>query len=165
MEVLTLVTGPSDGDHDPDSDGLTALLSRLKLAHRQAAKPTYRHIARICGLSASTVCRTFNAEKTPGWENLERILKALDIDPAADPTWRELWLNAENDAKPITVVELGDGMVVPGRRNCTGCGTWIADDETHDRHHQHIDELTLLVGHLRREIADLTTAIGRQRSA
>jgi hypothetical protein len=143
MEVLTLVTGPSDGDHDPDSDGLTALLSRLKLAHRQAANPPTGRSAPTAGCPPRPSAASSTPRNPPRWENLERVLKALRIDPEADPTRRELWFNAENDAKPITVVELVDGMVVPGRRSCTGCGTWIADDETHDRHHQHIDELTL----------------------
>jgi hypothetical protein len=161
MEVFTLVTGTTDGESAPDDDGLTLLLRRLELAYRKAGKPAYRQIGRSCGLSASTICRIFNAKKPPPWDNLEGVLRALRVDVDADATWRELWLSAENDAKPITV-ELVDGLIAPGRRNCPGCGAWIADDDAHERHHQQIDTLTQQVDQLRQQLTHLTATTSGQ---
>jgi hypothetical protein len=152
MELFTLVKTPYDGKPVPQGDGLAMLLRRLELVRLQAGRPTYRQISRSCDLSASTVCRIFTAKKPPAWDNLRRVLKALDIE--ADTSWRELWLNAENDADPIPV-ELGDGLIAPGRRHCSDCGTWIADEAAHAAHHQRIEMLADNVAQLRWQVAAL----------
>ncbi|GGQ77685.1 helix-turn-helix domain-containing protein [Couchioplanes azureus] len=148
MALFTLVTGPSDGEPTPEGgEGLARLLRRLELAHREAGRPTYRVIGKDCGLSASTICRIFNARKPPAWDNLERVLRALGVDPDSDSGWRELWIHAENDAHPIAV-ELSDGLVAPGRESCHHCGVWIADREVHERHHHDLDAITQMIEHL-----------------
>ena len=148
MEMFTLLNLPADGD------GLAMLLWRLEMVHREAGRPTYRQMSRTCDLSASTICRIFRATKPPGWENLTRVLKALGIDAEVDHSWRELWLNAENDARPIPV-ELGDGLVAPGRWSCPSCGSWIADQKKHADHHDRLERLTDTVAQLEWQIATL----------
>jgi hypothetical protein len=162
MTLFTLITGPTDGEPFPDGDGLAVLLRRLELAHRQAGRPTYRTIGRECGLSASTICRIFNAKKPPPWDNLKRVLRALGLEADLDTTWHELWLHAENDTNPITV-ELANGLIAPGRQACPACGLWIADPDTHTTHHHHTDALTERVDELQRQLTHLTARITARR--
>ncbi|MEV0900526.1 helix-turn-helix transcriptional regulator [Actinoplanes sp. NPDC049802] len=132
-------------EDDQDCGALQVLLRRLRLAHQAAQRPTYRMIGNHAGLSASTICRLFNAVRPPAWDNLARVLKALGIPPAEiEADWRELWLGAEHDASPIPV-SLVEGLAAPGREHCHECGTWIADPAVHDRLHQRLDRLEHLV--------------------
>jgi len=146
MAMFTLVTGqPANGEEPQDDSALSQLLRRLELAHREAGRPTYRAIGKDSGLSASTICRIFKARKSPPWDNLARVLKALGIEPdEIQNTWLELWLNAENDAEPIPVT-LDDGLVAPGRAHCETCGVWIADPLAHAALHDKLDRLERFV--------------------
>jgi Helix-turn-helix domain len=153
MAHFTLITGPADGEPVPDGDGLTVLLRRLEIARLEAGRPTYRVIGHKAKLSASTICRIFNAKKPPPWDNVERVLEALGVTP--DARWRELWRNAEDSANPIAV-DLVDGLDAPGRRNCPTCGSWIADNNTHNEHHRRTEALAERIEELNEQLAQLT---------
>ena len=135
MDLFTYVK-KEGGGQPQDNSALAILLRRLKLTRRQARSGTYRSLAKASGLSSATICRIFNATKPPSWENLERLLRALEVPQIEiDRYWNTLWLNAENDAAPIKV-DVADGLIAPGREHCPSCGLWIADRDAHVEHHE-----------------------------
>lgn len=135
MDLFTYVDKESR-DESRDNSALGVLLRRLQLARRQARRHTYRSLAKASGLSPATICRIYNATKPPSWENLERLLQALEVSQVEiDKYWSTLWLNAVDAAAPITV-DAADGLISPGREHCPSCGLWIADREAHVQQHE-----------------------------
>jgi transcriptional regulator with XRE-family HTH domain len=150
MNLYALI--PEQVDHHRIPSGLDNLLRRLRMAHREAGHPTYRQLGKQIGMSASTICRIFNATKPPPWHQLQQILGALQVsEEDIDTTWRTLWRRAENAAKPIPV-ELDPDLTVPGSDHCPACGVWLADAKIHGDLHRRLEILEQLIQQLTSEL-------------
>jgi hypothetical protein len=150
MNLYALI--PEQVERHRIPSGLDNLLRRLRLAHREAGHPTYRMLGKHIGMSASTICRIFNATKPPPWHQLHSILEALDVpDHEISTTWLTLWRGAENASKPIPV-ELDPHLTVPGTQHCTICGAWLADVKIHEDLHRRLDILEELLQQLTSEL-------------
>lgn len=150
MDVYSLI--PEQAGESQRLTGLEVLLRRLQIAHSEADQPTYAMIGKKIGMSASTVCRVFNAKKPPAWPKLRAVLHVLGIpDEEINSAWRDLWRDAENTAKSIPV-RLDANLAIPGAENCEICGAWLADRKRHSEMHYRINQLELLAQHLDAEL-------------
>jgi len=150
MDIYSLI--PEQVDDSYRLTGLEVLLRRLQIAHSEADEPTYAMIGKKIGMSASTVCRIFNAKKPPSWQKLRAVLRVLDIaDEEINTVWRDLWRDAENTAKSIPV-RLDANLAIPGAEHCEICGAWLADRKVHDELHYRLDQLEAIVQHLNAEL-------------
>jgi len=69
------------------------LINALHDLHHRAGWPSLRTLARACGVSHTTVSKTFSSPTLPRWGVLELLVEAMDGDTT---TFHDLWLAASS---------------------------------------------------------------------
>ena len=97
--------------------------------HHRAGWPSLRTLARSCGVSHTTVSKTFSSSTLPTWGVLELLVEAMDGDTS---TFHDLWLAASSPAGSAPTAQIAGrrtDLVAVRRHLETGNGLLLVTGE------------------------------------
>lgn len=94
---------------------MTELSDHLQRMHLDAGCPTTREIARMSGVSHSTVAVAISGKHTPSWNKVVRIAQVLAPDASLERT-NELWKRTKLQGRTLKAVTADQGEPVAWSR-------------------------------------------------
>lgn len=125
---------------------MTELTDYLRAIHHEAGLPSMRTLARITGMSHSTVADALSGRRTPSWSKLDRIVSALDGSLVEA---KRLWMKESGRPRLIrvtfergisdedydkfsnTVMDLAEAMMAVYPVDCDN-EIWVSGGGTHE---------------------------------